>query len=101
MIAIKEISEQIEDELHGSDEYIRKALKYKESDRVLADAYYQMSLQEMQHVNALHEQGVRLINEHKVAGKIVPEAMQAVYDYLHERQIEKTNEVKMLQSQYR
>lgn len=101
MQMIKEISDRIEEELEDSETYIKYALKYKQHDESLAEVYYRLSLQETDHAKVLHEESARLIQEYKEQGNTIPVAMQAVYDHLHEKHIEKSNEVKMLQEQYR
>lgn len=100
MQIIKELADSIEEELEGSEQYIKKAIKYKNHDKELADMYYAMSLQEEQHAMELHKQGARQIELYKKEGHEIPADMQAIYDYLHERHIEKHNRVKLFQSQY-
>lgn len=100
MQIIKELSEYIEEELEGSEEYVKLAIKYKHHDKSLADMYYNMSLQEEQHAMKLHAEGVRQIALYKEDGHEVPADMQAVYDYLHTKHIEKHNKVKMYLAQY-
>jgi len=48
----------------------------------------------------LHNSVVKIINDYKTSGEEVPPAMQAVYDYLHEKFIDETKEVKILQQMY-
>lgn len=101
MKIIKELSEHIEEEIEGAEEYIKAAIKYKHEYPSLANTLYEMSLDEMHHMNLIHGEVVKLIEEHRREKGTPPAAMLAVYDYLHEKQIEEANEVKMYQSQYR
>lgn len=101
MKIIKKIYEQIEDELEVAEEYVKCALKHKEDHPTLARTWYEISLTEVNHVDMLHKQVVSLISEHRAKHGEPPEAMKAVYDFLHERAIEKMKEIKALQEMYR
>ena len=101
MTIIKKLSEMIEDEIDGAEHYAKCALKYREEDPALAKTMYDIATDEMRHVNLLHDEVVRMIEAYKKKSGSPPAAMQAVYDYLHEKQIEEAAEVKMLLSQYR
>lgn len=101
MRVIKEIMEQMHEELEGSGEYIDAALKYKDTDKVLADMYYNMSIQEMKHHDDLHGQVVRMITDYRKEHGEPPKEMQAVYDWEHEKAISKAKEVKVAQALYK
>ena len=101
MELIKKLFEMIEEEIEGAEEYAKCALKYKESNQELAQTFYTMSAEEMQHVDKLHKQVVRIIEMYRKEHGDPPAAMQAVYDYVHERQIERANKVTMMQAQFK
>ena len=101
MKIIKELSEMIEDELEGAEEYAKKALYLKVKDPTLARVLYEISVQEMNHVAMLHGEVEKLITQHRREHGEPPAAMLAVYEYMHERHISEANEVKMYQAQYR
>jgi hypothetical protein len=101
MIIIKQIAEMIEDELEGAEHYAKCAVKWKEENPTLAKTFYDISTDELRHVALLHGEVVALIEKHRKTHGEPPAAMLAVWEYMHERQIEDMNEVKMLQSQYR
>lgn len=101
MKLIQKISEMIDEELEGACDYAKAAVKYKDENATLAKTFYDIATQELQHVNMLHEQVVRLIEEHRKTKGEPPAPMQAVYDYLHEKQIEKANKAKSYLATYR
>ena len=101
MKIIKKLSEQIEEELDGAEEYAKDALKYKDEHPTLARMFYEISTEEMRHVDMLHGEVVSLIEKHRREKGDPPEAMMAVYNYLHEKHIDHANKVKLYQSQYK
>ena len=100
MEIIRRISEKIDSELEDAEKYIKCAYKVEEDYPELADTYYKLSLEEMNHVALLHEQVVRIINDYKREHE-VPEAMQVLYDYLHQRQIKWAAKIKAKQEEYK
>lgn len=102
MKVIKCLVEDIEEELESAEHYAKKATEHKDDDRELADVYAKLANVELDHVNALHGQVVRIIKEWKATiGQEVPAAMQAVWDYEHERSIDKAAKIKTLLNMYK
>jgi hypothetical protein len=101
MKMIKEIVEMIGDELQGAEEYARNAVLLRETNPSLAKTYYDISLDEMKHVNMLHDEAKKVIDDYRKEKGQQPESMMAVYEYLHSRHIEEANEVKGYQTQYK
>ena len=100
MEIIKQLSEKIDDELLDAEKYIKCAYKVDEQYPQVADVYYKLSLEEMNHVTMLHEAVVRIINDYKQT-KEIPQGMQMLYEYLHEKQIKWAAKIKAKQEQFK
>ena len=101
MKLIEWLSEQIDDEIHGAKCYVKKALEIREEHSEIADGLWMMSNEEMKHMQSLHSMVTKLIQDYRAKNGEPPEGMQAVYDYLHEKSIEKAKDVKVMQDMYR
>ena len=101
MKIIKKLSDMIEDEIEGAREYAKKALEYKDEHRALADTLYALSLEEMGHINRLHTEVVKAIEEYRKEHGEPPGAMMAVYEYLHGKHIDQVKDIKEYQSMYK
>ena len=102
MKIIKCLVEDINEELEGSEHYAKLATKYKDEDGELSDVYAKLANVELDHANALHGQVVRIIKAWKAtSGQETPAAMQVVFDWEHNKQIEKTKQIKILLDLYR
>lgn len=101
MKLIQELSEMIEEEIEGAEEYAKEALKYKSSDPSLAQTFYDIAGVELEHVSMLHKQVVRIIEQHRREHGEPPAPMQAVYDYLHGKHVEEVSEVKHYLAMFR
>jgi rubrerythrin len=101
MKIIQKYVELVEEELESAETYIKMAITQKEENPKLAKALYDISNDEMHHVDILHEEVVELIAEHRKTSGEPPAMMLAVYNYLHDRHIDKANNIRMLQAEYR
>ena len=101
MKIIQELVDMIDDELDGAEEYAKNALAMRESHPTLAKTFYDISLDEVKHINMLHDEVKKIIEKHRNDKGDPPAAMLAIYDYLHKKHIEEASEIKSLQSQYK
>lgn len=100
MKVIKTLSEKITEEICDAKAYVKLAIEYKEEYPDLSRTLYNLSLQEMDHMNILHNEVTAIIKRYRETNGEPPADMMAVYEYLHKQQIDKSLEVKMLQSMY-
>ena len=99
MQVIKNLVEQIDEELSDAEKYIKCAYKMKEDYPELAMTYSRLSKEEMNHVNLLHDQIVKIIEAYKQKNE-VPEGMKVLYDYLHNRHIEWAERIELKQKNF-
>lgn len=101
MLIIKSLSKMIKEEICDAEKYANLALKYKEDDKTLAETFYTLATNELQHMDMLHTQVTRLISDYRSKKGEPPKEMLALYDYIHEEEIENVREVKVLLSMYK
>ena len=100
MKIIKCLSEKIEEELHDADEYVQLAMKWKTEQPEAAEVFYQLSTEEMGHVDKLHAVVTKLISEYRDQKGEPPAGMMMLYDYLHEKQVATAMAIKVRQKMY-
>lgn len=101
MKLIRDLEEYIEEEIHDIQKYAKKAAEVKDEYPTLAQVLYNISQQEDGHQAAIHNEVVNIIEEHRKKHGAPPPAMQAVYDYLHQKSIDKLAEARMYQEIYK
>lgn len=100
MKIIKSIAEKIEEELHDADAYIGLAMSWKEEQPDAAKVFYDLSLEEMGHVDKLHAEVTRLISEYRQESGEPPKDMLTLWNYLHEKHMAEAMAIKVKQGMY-
>ena len=101
MKIIKCMAEKIEEELHDADAYIDLAMRWKNDNQEAADLFYQLSVEEMGHVDKLHKEVQTLIEDYRNTHGEPPKEMMVLYDYLHEKHIGQATQIRVKQGIYK
>ena len=101
MKIIKLLSEKIQDELDCAECYMKKAIQQKEEFPEVAQVFYTLSVGNMDRIDKLHTQVVSIIKEYRTKNGQPPAPMMAIYNYLHQRHIDKTIGIKKLQEMFK
>ena len=101
MKIIKCLSEKIEEELKDADAYIDMAINWKSEQPETANVFYELSLEEMGHVNKLHDEVAKLISVYRQENGDPPKGMQALYNWLHEKHIADAMRIKVKQGMFK
>ena len=101
MLIIKKLSNMIKEEISDAEKYARCALNHKQDDKALADTFYTLANEELKHMEMLHAQVTRIIEAYRKDKGDPPEGMMAIYNYVHEEQIDAVKEVKVLLAMYK
>ena len=101
MKIIKCLSELIEEELSDAEKYIDLAMKWRTDEPDTADLFYELSTEEMGHMDKLHQEVTELIDEYRKQNGEPPKEMMVLYEYLHEKHIGKATEIRIKQGMYK
>ena len=101
MMIIKCLAEKIEEELNDAKAYIELAIKWKKEQPETADLFYELSQEEMGHMEKLHEEVQNLIEDHRKQTGEPPRDMMTLYEYLHEKHMKAATEIKVKQGMYK
>lgn len=101
MKILKDLIEKANDTLEEIEWYAKKAHHLKSEHRALADSYIRIAEMHVEVYSMLHERMVDLINKEKEKGSMIPVAMQAIWDYEHEKLVKKFTEAKYCIEEYR
>ena len=100
MKVIKCLSENIEATLDAAECNIKKAIEFKTEYPVASRAFYAQSVVLMDSIKAQHDAVTTLIEAYRKEKGEPPVPMMAIYNYMHERQMNQAAGVKALQDMY-
>lgn len=98
---IKLLVEHMEEELEDACTYAKLAMEYKTKNPELAQMFYKLSTEEMSHKDSLHNSATRMIAEHRRTHGEPPAEMMAVYEFMHQRFMDKAEKILNLQNLFR
>lgn len=96
MRIIQKLSDMIDEEISDAMKYARCYQQHREEDIELSKTFSQLSLEELSHVDRLHGQVVRMIKDYREKNGEPPEHMMFIYNYLHERNIRKVADIRLM-----
>lgn len=101
MKIIEKLSDKIANEIECAEEYAKCALTYKDERPQLAETFYRIANEKLNHMGLLHGQVVTIIDEYRKKNGEPPEAMKMLYDILHRKHIEHAAAVKGMLALYK
>jgi hypothetical protein len=101
MKILKNLIDRAECTMEEVEWYAEKAHHLRTEHKSLADTYIKIAEMHVTIYNMLHEKIVALIEEEKQKGVQVPSAMQAIWDYEHEKLIKEFMEARILIEEYK
>lgn len=96
MSTLKDLYEQITEELADAHHYIKWALATRDTDQTLSRLLYQLSEEEMDHAGRLTDAAKRYAE-----GTAVSEDARMFIEYIKEIHLRKTKDVRVCQSLYK
>ena len=101
MKIIKCLSEKIEDELQDAQDYIDLAMRWKTDEPDTAQIFYELSVEEMGHMEKLHKEVADIIEDYRKESGDPPKEMMTLYDYLHEKHIATATQIRIKQAMFK
>ena len=101
MKLIEKLIDRIDEEIEDVKYYAKLDTEVKAEYPTLAQVLFNISTQEDGHQAAIHNEVVKIIEEHRRTHGEPPAPMMAVYNYLHKKSIDKLAEARMYQDVYK
>lgn len=100
MQVIKCLCEDIEATLDAAEEDIKYAIQYQIDFPIASKAFYTKSIMLMDTIKPQHDAVTALIAAYRKEKGEPPAPMMAIYNYMHERHMNKAAAIKNLQEMY-
>ena len=100
MKIIEKLCDYIDEEICDAEKYAKCAHTHKEDHPDLSKTFINLAESELDHMNKLHGEVRSLISEYRRTYGEPPEPMLAVYNYLHEKSVDKAASVQELIRRY-
>ena len=101
MRMIKELSDNIKDEIEDAHKYASRALELKDENKEIADLYCTLAQEELSHMERLHAQVVKCIEAYRKDKGEPPVEMTARYNVLHEIHTSDARKVRIIIQLYK
>ena len=101
MKIITQLVDLIDDELKGAKHYIKMARREKDVHPQISSAFADLAEAEMGHVRTLHAEAAKIIENYRETTGEPPAEMLAVYNYEHDKQIDRASKIKQMIAEYR
>jgi hypothetical protein len=101
MKIITKLVDLIDEELNDAKRYVKLAHHEMSEHPHLANRFVDLAEAEMGHVKALHEEAARIIEEYRASVGDPPPEMLAVYNYMHDKQIDRAQKIKQIIQDFR
>lgn len=101
MKIITQLVDLIDEELDGAKHYIKMARREHDTHPQLSAAFAELAEAEMGHVKILHTEAARIIENYRETNGEPPADMLAIYNYEHDKQIDRATKIKQMISEFR
>ena len=101
MKIIRCLSEKIQEELQDAEAYIDLAMAWKDDDEDAAELFYELSGEELGHMEKLHDQVTAEISEYKRTEGEPPEGMMELYNWMHKKHTTDAMRIKVKRAMFK
>lgn len=101
MKIITKLVELIEEELSDAKRYIKLARREMSDHPHLAERFVDLAEAEMDHAKIMHEEAARIIEEYRQENGDPPAEMLAVYNWMHDKQIDRASKIRQMIQEFR